>query len=804
MLAYRVINITSVLKGLASDLRYFAIGIIITICFIISPSYSFGVENETTFISMLPYGGAEWQSIGETHVAIHSNQNRLYTVASTTTENQLIHWDTVTCGIIAFTKTAAERGWQCRDIEVWGDGNEVLVGWGQTVESTVRTRGLAFERLDVHTGSSKSVDKSVQYIAFDIDQNLGETWGIGESQTGDNYNLIRVELEDGTVSEFDTSIPILEAIVRDVIVDATHRVLYALYQPTREDDPNRREDGGYFIAYDLPTAATLGQVIIPDDKFRMGGIALDEEREFLYAIPEEPQDNAIYRIDVSRLILDATFTTSQISSGYQTGSAIAVHKPTGYVFISNHNEQQIDRRVLLVDLLSDTPIVIGKWSSGVDPNQLVYDHRINLTYAVSQNSQSITLIFPDESSRSIQSLMVIQPWDMIYDASHKKILLLSKSGEIYSFDPFNNRLRDRVDTSGFEPDVVFNLDTLRSHFFVGNYGQRPPSVYDSETIIKIGGLTMWGGTLAISEKDGLLFQTYFMHLQSSPIYISSATDGSLLKTIPDSARFGTTFELALDDNRNLLYGITRTRNSYNLNCWYFNWVTEASGDLVIPNTSWGSFYLFDYIAVEPNSGKIAIVGESGPDIYLLLYDSPFDTDPLLFSLDEVSLIMDIEMDSKNQMVVLLGIDKNTFKSRLYWLSLQDTSSLQQELLDFDSILEYMALDSINGKLWFASSIPSGLYVIPWSPGIKKINKLENNITLNVEALSGYNHLKWALDFPLIDNVEFKFFRKDGIWQLFDHFFLHRCLEGQLNLLIPTLLLVYPIIINLNTLTMWAQ
>ncbi len=173
------------------------------------------VLNETSFVPLLSGGGAEWRGKETTLLALHPGRNRLYSVAlAADARYRVIHRDTVTNGVVASSTTSLswDPVWEPYDLGVWANGDEVLVQWAEFMGGA-RTRGLALERIDLKTGFSRSVNPSVRFVAFGVDQARDSAWGIAEDQAREYFNVVSLDLASNVVSATEIPIAVPEAIL---------------------------------------------------------------------------------------------------------------------------------------------------------------------------------------------------------------------------------------------------------------------------------------------------------------------------------------------------------------------------------------------------------------------------------------------------------------------------------------------------------------------------------------------------------------------------------------------------------------
>lgn len=718
--------------------------------------------SETPFLSLVPNGGSYWDAPLGTHIAIHPDRNRLFTVGLQSTRRHLFHLDSVTGAIVASSTVEADSNWQCRDIEVWTRGEEVLVAWGISL-GTERTQGKALERFDARTGFSKGIDSSLPFIAFEVDSINESAWGIVEG--GTHYEIASLDLAGSVSQVTETAIRVPEAIVRDVILDATHSLLYALFQSTRDpvSQPHLAESGGFIIEYSLPTAIPLRQVIISKDNFRIGTMALDTRRRIIYLNPFEP-GSRVYRVNAADMILEATFERSDFPFPFNTGGAVAVHPETGQVFLSNNNANDIDRRVILADLSAEAPELINSWRAGVAANRIIYDNRLRLAYAASQFSQSLTLIDSDQTAFALQAPIAASPYALTFDSAHSRLLLLTKSGVVFSIDPLQMRVTERIETFGHTPRVALNLDIPRGRVYLGTFGEVQPVVFDSGSLTQVATLDLPGSTLAVSQNDGLIFQTAYEYQSLSPINISSSTDGTLLRPVPADYRFGRTFTTVVDDTRKTLLGATNNRSAgLGRGVWYYNWVDDVSGDLVLPAPPFEGWTRFLMLDSEPVNGDIALVALSGITHYLALWNSRDDTTPYLLALQGASVLTDILMDTAGRRVLLLGSGGDPVKTLLYAVNLDGDPNVSIIPTDLAGIATAMALDESTRILWLASVTPSGLYRVPLPvpEGSGAPRFCEYSVEVNAQGASGRNRIDWRLSQQPDNRATLLLYRQDG-------------------------------------------
>ncbi len=719
--------------------------------------------NETAFVALIPEGGAVWPTSAQTHLAVHPSRNRLYTVAEGPHGTELIHRDAVTGSLIGSSTTSIESTWEPLDMDVWGAGDEVVVAWGERLGSSERVTGTARERFDVHTGASSGLDRNVKFLAFQIDQQNGIAWGAASNVEEPHYYVTSLELSTGSVASATIDLSTAEAIVRDVVLDASENVFYALFQPTLDSDPFRVKPQGFVLAYSLPEAAFLGRVdIIPAEggaeNYRMGGMALDAERDLLYTIPSDR--GAIRKIDVSNpasMVVSATFEESEISAGYTVGGAAAVDPQTGYLFVANDSEMEIMERVVLLD--PAIPTVVGTWSSGADPAGLIYDPRLSQLYVTSFEAQTITAIDSTREKNIYHVPIAILPRDLVFDETRRRLFLLSEGGNLFVVDSTTNVLTDKVDDVGLRPFVGIQPDSQRNRLLIGTFGEAPPAVFDTGTMSRLGELPFEGSALAVASRAGYLLQTGSRFTDAAALRVSEATSASLLKEIPPAYTFAKTIEVALDEDRHILYGISGNRKGgLGYGIWAFDWVDETTSELFIPPGSWD----FSRIEVDRAAGRIAVLGYSGA-ARLLLYDSRDDDDPGVVDLPGLT-VNDLCMDETRRLVVLLGFE--TLSGEPFLASASLNGAGVPEFLWLEEVPfppERMALDDAGGFLWLAASRPSGLYRVSWPPGGAAGKRAGQNreIDVSVASLPGRVLLNWSIEPAPDQGTDIDILRQDG-------------------------------------------
>ena len=755
--------------------RCFVISTILSlVLFMLAPAWSQAPPcefNETSFVPLLPNGGALWRSDGFTHLAEHPQRNRAFTVAVTLDNYSLIHLDPVTAAAVASTTTIAGATWDPLDLEVWGAGEEVLIAWGEVGVggNSEVAEGKALERIDVNTAVSRGTNSAVRYHAFTMDQGRDIAYGIASSTTSPNFLLTALSLPTSIVSATGTLIAATSAVVREVLLDATRQDVFTFYQAINAGGTVDR--GGFIVAYRLPGGSERGRVQIPVGMYRMGGMALDAQREFLYVLTREPgSDQSIFRIRTTDMTLDATFTPAQFSTDYETSGAIAVHAPTGHVLLSNGKDRAIENRILRVDFSQDPPVVIRNWGSGADPSRILYSWRLNRVLVASRQSQSVTLIHPQRSPELLQAPLGIFPYAFVYEAEKERLLLSTVGGELFAIDPRKGRLTDKLNNLGVifdevlnQPRVGIQLDPPRKRFIAETFSRAEPAVFDSGSFTRLGDLPRMGASLAISASEGYLFQPEASFFPTVPIHISSATDGSLIRSIPANSRFGRSTALAVDEERKLLYGISIYR------VWAVNWQTEISSDLVLPATSETEsnlqWTLFTHIAVAGNESAVAVAGTANATGRLLIYQSHDDENPFLYSFPPWVLVFDLIYDPVHRLFVVLTQDTASGEITIHWVGLESPRVIGSCTLDLPSVPRRMALDTGQSILWLASSLPAGLYRVNWPPEsvFPKMQKMKglNASLLAVQALPARNQLEWMLDPQPPQGSEIQILRQDG-------------------------------------------
>ena len=169
--------------------------------------------------------------------------------------------------------------------------------------------------------------------------------------------------------------------------------------------------------------------------------------------------------------------------------------------------------------------------------------------------------------------MAVLPWDLRFDLSNNRLLLLSEGGEIYVFNTDTEQLTDKIDNIGMQPKVKINPDLPRNRYIVGSTNESHPVLFEALSLSKLGNFGNEGSALAISPGEGMVFQTGVSAQETSPLYIYDATSGDLIKEIPTSYSFSKTLEMAVDETNKILYGTTSSDrgNGLGQGIWAFDW-----------------------------------------------------------------------------------------------------------------------------------------------------------------------------------------------------------------------------------------
>jgi len=366
-------------------------------------SYS---QNKTSFVPLVPGAGTTWNNIRETVFTVSENSNRLLTIANAGEERRLVQMDKITGGYLGSTPSSQGlMEWGPVEIEAWPEGDRAVVGWGESRGGTERFYPTGMEFFSIKTGESLHFREDLSFVRFDVDEETGVLRGLGHAEGDANFSLMRLNLSTDIAASLPVGPATNEAILKSVIWDATGAVLYALYQPTKSpSQPNQTQKGGFIEGYQIPFGNVYGPVTIPAGNYRNGGMALDPERRKIYVVPFET-GGSVYQVDTATMVLEATYSEDMIDPDYDTAGAVAVHRSSGDIFLSNGAESKLDKRILRVRVSGTAPEVIQAWSSGADVSYMVYDSKVNLLYGASEPSQSLTIIslIPSETVTTLST-----------------------------------------------------------------------------------------------------------------------------------------------------------------------------------------------------------------------------------------------------------------------------------------------------------------------------------------------------------------------------------------------------------------